>query len=208
MISFKIIYLYLPLKFYGTRKANRVEKLKMKKMKDTIISISITILYILGFLDYGVGLVHSFNKHGMGDVFLGTIVFPWAMYRGIEFCWHDDYSDIDWNVRLTNNMQTCVYFIKSVSDENLNKYELNENLEKFSKKIKDYPNEKKQFLIDGTKNYIQYSLSICNDCLVSLEEYKKNGNFNLTKSIATKKIEIELVKFNLKGEISASNIYI
>ena len=173
-------------------------------MKDTITSILGFVLYISLFADYGFGIYHSFKKHGVADGLIGSVIFPWAMYRGVEYLWHDDYGDVNWDKRLTNDMQTCVYFIALVNDKTADKYQINENLEKFSEKIKDYPADKRQYLLDGTKKYIQYSISITSDFLASLNDYKKNGNFNLTTSNATKKLETDLSNFKLKEDIAVS----
>lgn len=173
-------------------------------MKDIITSFLAFVLYISFFADYGLGIYHSFKKHGVADGLIGTLVFPWAMYRGVEYWWHDDYGDVNWDKRLTNDMQTCVYFIATVNDKTADKYQINENLEKFSEKIKDYPADKRQYLLDGTKKYIQYSNSLTSDFLASLNDYKKNGNFNLTASDATKKLETDLSNFKFKEDIAVS----
>ena len=173
-------------------------------MKDIITSILTFVLQISFIADYGLGIYHSFKKHGVADGLIGTVIFPWAMYRGVEFWWHDDYGKVNWDKRLTNDMQTCVYFIALVNDKTADKYQINENLEKFSEKIKDYPADKRQYLLDGTKKYIQYSNSLTNDFLASLNDYKKNGNFNLTTSDATKKLENDLSNFKLKEDIAVS----
>ena len=62
-------------------------------MKDIITSILTFVLYISLFADYGLGIYHSFKKHGVADGLIGTVAFPWAMYRGVEYWWHDDYGD-------------------------------------------------------------------------------------------------------------------
>jgi hypothetical protein len=170
-------------------------------MKDLFTSILTFVIYISLFADYGLGLVHSFKKHGAADGLIGAVLFPWAMYRGVEYWWHDDYGNVNWDKRLSNDMQTCVYFIALVNDKSADKYQINENLEKFSVKIKDYPADKRQYLLDGTKKYILYSKSLTNDFLASLNEYKKNANFNLVTSEATNKLETELSDFKLKEDI-------
>lgn len=171
-------------------------------MKNTIISIISFIVWISLFADYGIGVVHSFKSHGVNDGLIGSVLFPWAMYRGVEFWWHDEYSDVDWENRLSSDMQSCVYFIGVVNEKGVNKYNINEELEKFSKKINDYPLDKKKYLLNGTKTYISYSNSFTNDFLASIIGYQKNGEFNYKQSAATKKLEIELSNFKLNEEIA------
>lgn len=170
-------------------------------MKNIITSILTFLIAISLFADYGIGVVHSFKKHGVADGFVGTVLFPWAMYRGVEFWWHDDFENVNWDKRLSNDIQTCIYFIAITNDKSADKFQINENIEKFSEKIKDYPKDKRQYLIDGTKNYILYSYSLTNDFLNSLSEYKKNGNFNLTSSDESIKLETELLNFKLDEDI-------
>jgi hypothetical protein len=170
-------------------------------MKDIFTSIFAFILYISSIGAYGLGIFHSFKKHGIKDGLIGAVLFPYAMYRGVEFWWHDDYSNVNWDKRLTNDMQSCVYFVSSVNDNTVDKYQLNENLEKFSEKINDYPADKRQYLLNGTKKYILYSNSLYSDFLTSFNDYKKNGNFNWSISVKTKKLEIELANFKLKDDI-------
>jgi len=170
-------------------------------MKNTFTSILIILLNISLFGTYCLGIVHSFKKHGIAEGAIGTILFPWAMYRGLEFWWHDDYGDVNWDKRLPNDMQTCFYFLNAAIDKNVDKYQLNENLEKFSKKIKNYPPDKKQYLMDGTEKYIKYNSSLYNDFLNSLKIYKKNGSYNLTRSDTTIKLETEISKLNLNEDI-------
>lgn len=177
-------------------------------MKDAISSILFGLFYLSLFADYGIGVVHSFKKHGIADGLIGTVIFPWAMYRGVEFWWHDDYGNVNWDKRLTNDMQTCVYFVALVNDKTADKYQINENLEKFSEKIKDYPADKRQYLLDGTKKYILYSNSLSSDFLTSLNDYKTNGNFNWTTSATTQKLETELANFKLKEDIDVSKKWI
>lgn len=173
-------------------------------MKDKITSILIGLIQITFIADYGLGVVHSFKKHGIADGFIGAVLFPWAMYRGVEFWWHDDYAKVNWDQRLSNDMQTCVYFISTVNEKNADKYQINENLEKFSEKIKDYPANKRQYLLDGTKKYISYTKSLSDDFLTCFNNYKTTGNFTLTTSDYTKKLENELSNFKLKDDMELS----
>jgi hypothetical protein len=54
-------------------------------MKELVTSILTILIYISSILNYGLGLVHSFKKHGIADGIIGAIAFPWAIYRGAEF---------------------------------------------------------------------------------------------------------------------------
>ena len=173
-------------------------------MKGAISSILTFVIYISLIGDYCLGVFHSFTKHGIADGAVGTVLFPWAMYRGVEFWWHDDYGNVNWDKRLSSDLQTCIFFVNSVNEKNVDRYQKNEDLEKFSEKINDYPLEKKQYLIDGTRKFIYYSNSLIDDFSASLNEYKKKGKFDFILSISTKKLESELSKFDLKEDIDLS----
>ncbi len=170
-------------------------------MKHSISSIFIILIYIIGFCVYGLGVFHSFKKHDLNDAMIGTVAFPWAMYRGVEFFWHDDFSDVNWKKRLPNDMRTCVYFLNQGIINNSNQYQFNEDLEKFSSKIKDYPNDKKKFLTDGSRKYIHYIQSLTNDVISSFNKYFLTSNFEITFSKNTIELEKQLSKYNLKEDV-------
>ena len=175
-------------------------------MKDKLISNLAFILLISILADYCIGVVHSFKKHGKNDAILGMVVFPWAMYRGLEFWWHDDFLDVDWDSRLSTDMQTCVYFVAKANDKTANRFKLNQDLEDFSRKINSYPTDKRQFLIEGTRKYIRYSQSILNDILNCVEQSIQKKSFIFLAGDETKKLEIELSKFKLKNEIDTKSL--
>ena len=176
----------------------------MSKLSDTLTSgIGLLIAVLIGYGEI-FGIVHSVRHHSVGDNIASIAIPPWAWWRSAEMWWHDDYGNVNWDKRLSNDMQTCVYFIALVNDKSADKYQINENLEKFSDKIKDYPADKRQYLLDGTKKYILYSNSLSSDFLVSLNDYKKDGNFDLVTSEATKKLETDLSSFTLKEDIDVS----
>lgn len=170
-------------------------------MKEKFTSLLIVILWLAGIADYGIGLVHSFKKHGTVDGVVGFIAFPWAIYRGVECLWHDDYKDVNWDKRLESDLRSCIYFLESSSNKDANQFQLNEDLETFSLKLKDYPKEKKQFLMDGSRKYTQYGVSLSNDLINSIDKYYSTGNFNIAISEKTIKIENELKAFKLDEDI-------
>jgi hypothetical protein len=115
--------------------------------------------------------------------------------------WHDDYADIDWDKRLSNDMQTCIYFIAQANDQNVNKFELNDDLEKFSKRVNKYPDDKRGFLIDGTRTYVSYSNSILADLISSMKDSFASGKFEWEPSPQTIRLENELKSFKLEEDV-------
>lgn len=170
-------------------------------MKDKSSGILSFLIFIICIGDYGIGVVHSFKKHGVADGLIGVVAFPWAMYRGIEFWWHDDHADVNWDKRLPNDMQTCIYFLLQTSNEDVNILELNEDLERFAAQVNKYPADKKQFLMDGTRKYIEYGNSVQNDFVASLNEYLVGGNFEWITSQQTAQLENDFKTFKLEEDI-------
>jgi hypothetical protein len=175
-------------------------------MKEKIISTLTVCLYLILIADYGVGFIHSFKKHGTADGIIGTILFPWAMYRGVESFFHNDYSGVDWDKRLDTDMKNCIYFITEGTADETNVYKLNEDLDEFSAKISAYPKDKRQFLMDGCRKYITYLIGIIDEQGKHAEGYYRTGNYSFTKSPSTQKLELELVNtFKLKDNIDLIN---
>ncbi len=154
-------------------------KYEIHLMKELVTSILTILIYISSILNYGLGLVHSFKKHGIADGIIGAIAFPWAIYRGAEFWWHDDFGDVVWEKRLPNDIHTCAYYISGIGASNSEKIKIYEDIEKFSEKINKYPDEKRKFLSTGTRKLILYSNSLGTDFLMSLNNYKNSGNLIL-----------------------------
>jgi len=173
-------------------------------MKEVLKSFVVIIFYLASFLDYGVGLIHSFKKHGIADGLIGAIAFPWAMYRGVEFWFHNDFSDVNWDKRLESDMKTCVYLFSQAQMGN--KIELNESIEKFSNKINEYPAEKKRFLVDGARLYLTYFDKISINIIASLDTYIKEGRFEIIQNSSVEKLENELTKYYIKEEVSSVKI--
>ncbi len=173
-------------------------------MKEFITTILTFVIYIASFLSYGLGIFHSFKKHGVADGIIGTIAFPWAIYRGAEFWWHDETGDVVWEKRLPNDMYSLAYFISSIGESNSEKIKINEEIEKFSAKINKYPDDKKKFLATGTRKLILYTNSLGKIFLISLNNYKNSGNISLETNVSTKNLENQLFTYYLKDVVDNS----
>lgn len=173
----------------------------MRTLKELFISglaILINFLFIYGEV---FGIIHSVKKHSAGDIIITILIPPWAWYRSAEMWWHNDYDGVNWDKRLTNDMQSCVYFFTETTNQNANLFILNENLEKFSKKVNKYPKERKQFLIDGSRKYINYVNSLTEDLINSIDDFTNSQQHNFRLSIKTKELENEVRKFKLEEDI-------
>jgi len=173
----------------------------MNKFKDFLGATLTVLMYV--FFIYGeiFGIVHSVRKHSTGDIIASIAIPPWAWWRSVEMWWHNDYAKVDWDKRLTNDMQNCVYFMNQGISTEVNKYELNNNIEEFSNQIKKYPKDKLLFLKNGTKNYIEYANSTSNDFLNSLNKYAETGSFDWIQSEKSIQLEKTLADFKLGEDI-------
>ncbi|MES2023904.1 MAG: hypothetical protein V4439_04435 [Patescibacteria group bacterium] len=134
-------------------------------MKDKIWDVLQVIGYIAGTIVYVGGMVHSFNKHGNGDGILSVFIPPWAIYRGVEMFWHDDYRGVDWIKKIKDDIESTIYFVNTAPAKETDTYKLNEEMDEFSKKISEYPKAKYDELKTGTKEYIEFSVYFMDDFL-------------------------------------------
>lgn len=88
------------------------------------------------------GVYHAFNKHDTGAIAL--FFPPYAWYLAIEGVgWHDDFSGVDWEKRSLHDQRAIsVFLMASINPDAGNILEVQEQIEKFSKKIAKYPPEK------------------------------------------------------------------
>lgn len=173
----------------------------MNKLKEYFGGVLSIIFYILFFYGEIFGIIHSVKKHSTGDIIASIAIPPWAWWRSIEMVWHNDYANVDWDKRLTNDMQTCIYFINQANDTKVNKFEIIEDIEIFHNKIVKYPQDKLEFLKNGTRYFIEYSNSNSNDFINALNEYSKTGDFDWKASDKTKQLEKTLSNYKLIEDI-------
>jgi|GEM_PF-3377209 len=154
------------------------------------IGLIIPLFFIYGEI---FGIIHSVKHHSIKDVVATVFLPPWAWYRSIEMYWHDDYANVDWDKRLNADLRSCVYFLTEGSYKEANQFELNENIEEFTSKIKGYPKEKRKYLLDGSRQYISYSLLATKDIAPLMDEYYDTGKFSVSFSSETNKVKADLI---------------
>lgn len=158
----------------------------MKKVLEGIFGISMY-LFITGLsVIYILGISHCFKKHSTMEGVVSIVAFPFGIYRGIEFFWHNDFDDVDWNKKLKNDTETSIYFLHEINNENFNQYDFNKDVEEFSNKIKKYPEDKREILIKNVKQYIGFLILIEKDIKNYIDTYK-GGRCNLKFSNRTQK---------------------
>lgn len=129
-------------------------------MRSTILSFLIYGLYILVIGSWINGCIHSYSKHNNDPDWLQNS--PLVIYRGIEYFWHDDYADVNWEERIKNDAGTIFTFL-NLSNENSDIDNVKMQIENFSKKIKKYPPEKLNLLKVAAKQYIRFNKTLSNE---------------------------------------------
>lgn len=145
------------------------------------------------------GSLHAQRKHDEG--YLPWAVFPWGMYRGAEQFWHNDYANVDWDKRLANDLNSCIYLLTDGSSRNGDKVSVNEGIEDMSNKISHYPADKKTFLMNGCRTFIKYALSDTKELLEAGKRYYSTGEYKIIWSDSTLKYKNELVTVYKQGDI-------
>jgi len=161
-------------------------------MKDLFIGFFYVILWVSTPILFGIGIYHSVDKHSVGNTIVSILIPPWGYYMGWESFWHKD--NIDWGKRLEKDVMTSFYFLKQ--DGTSEKFmEINEGMEKFNKKIREYPEEKQEYLRTASTIYIKYSIASYENLLESLDNYLLTGTFNFELNHRTQKLRESLIKY-------------
>lgn len=141
------------------------------------------------------GLYHSYTKHN--DVVLAFFIPPVAVYRSVEFFWHDDFKGVNWDKRLPNDIKACLYFLAEYAHEEANIVQLNKDLEEFSSIINKYPEDKRDYIKSTIDDYFIYNDLYIEAFLQSLKNWaEKKEELNLIK---TNDISYYEKKFKEKG---------
>jgi len=143
------------------------------------------------------GIYHSFKKHSLTEGIISVFVPPFAWYRSIEFFWHDDFANVNWDIKLSDDINTCVYFLNEYISPDANIYSLNTDIDNFSKQIMSYPKDKRLVLKHAVETYIKYVPSAFDDFLNSVKKITDTDGFILEYSKKTSELEQELIEFGL-----------
>ncbi|MBC8484578.1 MAG: hypothetical protein H8D45_00875 [Bacteroidetes bacterium] len=163
-----------------------------------IIEYFFTTILGLGFIwiEFG-GLYHSFKKHSLAEGVIATFIPPVAWYRSVEFFWHDDFANINWDIKLSDDINTCVYFLNEYISPEANIYSLNIDIDNFSKQIMSYPEVKRLDLKQAVEIYIEYVPSAFDDFVNSVKKSTNTDGFSLEYSKKTSELERKLIAFGI-----------
>lgn len=124
---------------------------------------------LIGTALYIMGGIHSEKKHNEGS--LAWWIPPFGIYRGFEEFWHTDKTvkekiaedkSIDWDKRVVDDISTASTLIL-LSDDAKDMDEERMEIEKLSKKILQYPDDKKKKISDGVLCFLKYNLNAGED---------------------------------------------
>jgi len=146
------------------------------------------------------GIYHAYTKHSKKDVLLAFCVPPVAWYLSIEFFWHDDYKNVDWEKKLGNDVRACLYFLGKYAEKNPDIYRLNSEIESFSKKINGYPEDKVEYLKNCTSTYIKWWDLLSDTLADSVKKSSVSGHFKFIKSPETMEMD-EVLRSCSLGDI-------
>ena len=168
-------------------------------MKEDLVETILDFIVLIIVLIFGAGEVwgifHSVKKHYEEDGIMAIVFPPFAWYRAIESFWHDDFKDIDWDKQIDQDVETCINFLQSSMDSDVDEYRLHKNIDEFSEVIHNYPKNKLNELESAATAFICYTASKNNDVYNALNGLIDSCSFSLNPSQSTIRMEIKLLKY-------------
>lgn len=178
---------------------------KSNNFSESVSSIFTIILYVaLGWGEVA-GLYHTATKHSLGEAAFALFFPPFSWYRSVELFWHDDYSGVNWEKRLSHDAESLFYLMNYSISDDVDVLKLNEQLEYFSEKVSSYPEDKKQHLETFAQTYLSYYKLLTDDFKESMRNYARTSEFDFDKSNNTVQLEEKLKSYGLKDEIEKMN---
>lgn len=157
-------------------------------MKERLIIIAKTIVLISAIGLSILGLYHS-KKHSDGKY----IYSPFALYRGVEYFFHNDLED--WRAELKN----VVLVINNM--EYKNSPEFDAEFKEFKKRIDDFPVNGKDYLREFADDFLEYRLSWIDDFSNSIINSYWGTKLNFVVSAKTKSLKNKLNLYRLEDQV-------
>lgn len=144
----------------------------------TLFGLAFTFLYVAGS-------IHSCNKHKDDEDIVRYS--PFAVYRGAEMFWHDDFKGVDWERRQKED--AFILFQMMTTPYGEAPETVNAEIDKFREKIKGYPKSRVNFLKNSGRVYSRFISTVNKEIrsyLDSLEAglYQFNSKGWNTESLA------------------------
>lgn len=123
------------------------------------------------------GCVHSCKKHKDDPEWLQNT--PIAVYRGVEFFWHDDFAGVDWKERVSEDINTSIRLFTGVTQT----YDLvntKQQIEDFSKQLLKYPTVRRKEIAHAVRMFLQFGDLWTKDVIAHLEGSDSNSSFEFS----------------------------
>lgn len=175
------------------------------------ISMVIFFILIIGAFVwvFGGGIYHSFSKHYSDDGYESIFNPILDVYRSIEFFWHDDYSDVNWDKRLVADIKTIRVIINDAVDNKSDFHEIQKQIEPLGSEIQNYPKVQLEKLKLTLRMILKFSLSIFSDILETGNRISDNNKIKFEYSDKSLKLKSDLEQSIYKEElINVDNFYL
>jgi hypothetical protein len=172
-------------------------------MKEKSISYLIVLIYFAVVASYFTGIVHTFKKHNKIEALVSIGAFPWAIYRGIEYWWHDDFADVNWKERISSDALQGIALIQTCAQQDANTYQLAKDLNEFASRVNKYPADRLKELKEKLKHYISYEISVSTDILNAVKGAESGGSWRVVFSEQTHSFEKQLFDDGLGFQIES-----
>ena len=151
-------------------------------------NIAIIILQFSIVFFWVTGSIHSCNKHKDE----GNIVrySPFALYRGAEMFWHEDYAGVDWNEKINDDINTSIRLLTAIT---LTYDILNtkEQISKFSEQLSKYPSDKRKQIANAVRRFLNFGNLWTRDLVSFLDKNESNSAFDFSSKT---KVEYDSLK--------------
>ncbi|MDX9782915.1 MAG: hypothetical protein RBT35_08065 [Bacteroidales bacterium] len=160
---------------------------KRPDLFETIIDVVQGIFGLLFSALYILGVYHSYTKHPND---LGIVRWsPYAVYRGVEFFWHDDFAGVNWEERLRDDANKCIRLLNRSYSEDIDQAKFDKAIEEYKKTLKKYPEDRIEVLRIVSQNYIKHSNSFFRDIFRAIDNMNINTVSLVSQSYRTKELE-------------------
>jgi hypothetical protein len=102
---------------------------------------------------YIAGTIHSCNKHP--DDSKAERFTPYAVYRGIEMFWHNDFPGVDWKQKISEDVSISIQLLSAVTQP-ATMVEANQQLEHLANQLESYPASKRKEVANAVRMCLRY----------------------------------------------------
>lgn len=159
----------------------------MKREKTTLSLIVENLVYLVFFVLFIIGIVHTYKHHNK-IAFVTSFFPPVGIYRGAESFWHKDkdkFANLDWDKRMKGDVH-ILYILLASDPKQEEMSQFNETLESFSKRISEYPADKVVYLKEAAKKYGRFLQALNTDFNIYFKNYFDKNEITNTSDWSTR----------------------